>query len=117
MPIDVDHDMQFESKEPALARLTEISPILSEQSYSPMTDGMTYRDRLGIDNEQIRIKSFAIARCLHQMPGYFPQCVQARNPLLIRTQMGKCRSVIVPNQLIDLLQSRYPKCALHQGNR
>jgi hypothetical protein len=114
--IDMQHGMQFEAEEPALGRLAEPSPFISQEPHSAMPERMTERYRLGIDQvERLRLCP-ATARGTEQSPDLRREQVQAVDPLRITAQLREGVAVVLRDQLVALLQIINAEAALHQSD-
>jgi len=96
--------VQLEAEEPALARLAEVSPVLSQQPHSTVPDGVTDGNRLGVHQiEVIGFREFD-GHGANQLSDQAGERVQTLHPLLIGNQMREGRSPVLADERVSLLQ-------------
>ena len=105
--------MQFEAKELALTCLPEACAVLSEQPHSSMSQGVTQRYGLGI-NQIEGCSLFARAGSLQQQANMDGELMQAPQPLGVRGQARESALEVIGYQTIGLLESGNLKRALQK---
>src|SRR5262249_48560504 len=100
LPFDIYDHLQLEAKKPPLAGLAEICPILPEQSHPPVADWLADRDRLGVENKQVHLKTVTISGRIREVADDFAQRLQAGDPLLVRTKFREGGPIVEGDQQI-----------------
>jgi hypothetical protein len=104
--------VQLEPEEPALRRLSEIGPGVSQKPDSGMPRRQTQRNRVGV--QQIQLALVKRGR-LHKEPfDDSRQSVQTADKLLVTAQRGKLGAKVLGNQTIGFVQTFDPELRLHQ---
>ena len=111
----VDQHVQLVAEEPPGAGLSEVCPLISEQSHHPMTDGLTDRDRFRVNRIYREAEAVTAPGRFDHLPDQIREAMKASDPLLVRAHAREGCGEVVADEPVSLFEGSDTQRRLHQG--